>query len=77
MRESHNSLRRDAEVSIHDLDSLVDALSSRRGVYGARLTGAGFGGSAIALVERSHAASIAETFGGRVVTPSDGAHVRD
>jgi galactokinase len=75
MRASHESLRHDAEVSTHDLDSLVDALSTRTGVFGARLTGAGFGGSVVALVERPHAASIAETFGGRIVTPSNGARV--
>src|SRR5205085_5631882 len=57
MRASHDSLRHDAEVSTHDLDSLVDALSSREGVYGARLTGAGFGGSVVALVEQPHALS--------------------
>jgi galactokinase len=75
MRQSHASLRKDAEVSTHDLDSLVDALSTRPGVYGARLTGAGFGGSAVALVDETVAASLAETFGGRVVIPSDGARV--
>jgi galactokinase len=75
MRESHRSLKTDAEVSTHDLDSLVDALSSRPGVYGARLTGAGFGGSAVALVDTSSAAKIADSFGGRVVVASDGARV--
>jgi galactokinase len=75
MRESHASLKQDAQVSTHDLDSLVDALSSRHGVYGARLTGAGWGGSAVALVDRDVAPSLAETFGGRVVVASDGAHV--
>jgi galactokinase len=75
MRESHASLKGDAQVSTHDLDSLVDALSSRHGVYGARLTGAGWGGSAVALVDRGVAPSLAETFGGRVVTPSDGARI--
>jgi galactokinase len=75
MRESHASLSKDAEVSTHDLDSLVDALSTRHGVYGARLTGAGFGGSAVALVEQDAAATLAETFGGRVIIPSDGARV--
>jgi galactokinase len=75
MRESHASLRHDAQVSTHDLDSLVDALSSRPGVFGARLTGAGWGGSAVALVATDAAASLAETFGGRVVVPSDGARV--
>jgi galactokinase len=75
IRVSHISLRDDAEVSTHDLDSLVDALSSRRGVYGARLTGAGFGGSAVALAEPSAAVTLAETFGGRVVIPSAGARL--
>lgn len=73
MLESHTSLRKDAEVSTKDLDQLVDALSTRKGVYGARLTGAGFGGSVVALVEQGRAAALADTFGGRVVTPSDGA----
>ncbi len=75
MKASHASLRTDAQVSTHDLDSLVDALSSRPGVFGARLTGGGFGGNAVALVEPGGAASIADTFGGRVVTASDGARV--
>jgi galactokinase len=75
MRESHASLRDDAQVSTHDLDSLVDALSTRVGVFGARLTGAGFGGSAVALVDRDRAAQLADVFGGRVVRPSDGARV--
>ena len=75
MLASHASLRTDAQVSTHDLDGLVDALSSRPGVYGARLTGAGFGGSVVALFEPSRAAEITKTFGGRIVTPSDGARV--
>ncbi|MEY2396905.1 MAG: galactokinase [Actinomycetota bacterium] len=75
MLESHASLRKDAEVSTKDLDQLVDALSTRRGVYGARLTGAGFGGSAVALVAVDVAGEIAGTFGGRVVIPSAGARV--
>jgi galactokinase len=75
MRASHQSLRHDAEVSTHDLDSLVDALSSRHGVFGARLTGAGFGGSVVALVGQQAAPDLADTFGGRIVTPSDGARL--
>ena len=75
MLESHVSLKKDAEVSTKDLDQLVDALSTRRGVFGARLTGAGFGGCAIALVASNAAHAIADTFGGRVVTPSAGARV--
>ena len=42
---SHASLREDFEVSIPELDALADALRAQRGVRGARLVGAGFGGS--------------------------------
>jgi galactokinase len=49
MTASHVSLRDDYEVSTPDLDAAVEALISIPGVYGARLTGAGFGGCVIAL----------------------------
>jgi galactokinase len=49
MRDSHKSLGRDFEVSTLALDALVDDLVSVPGVYGARLTGAGFGGAVVAL----------------------------
>jgi galactokinase len=52
MAESHRSLRDDFEVSTPALDALVDRLSALPGVYGARLTGAGFGGCVVALAER-------------------------
>ena len=52
MAASHASLRDDFEVSTAALDALVDALASVDGVVGARLTGAGFGGCVVALVER-------------------------
>jgi galactokinase len=51
MTASHISLRDDYEVSTPDLDSAVENLISTPGVYGARLTGAGFGGCVIALAE--------------------------
>jgi galactokinase len=51
MVESHESLRDDFEVSTEALDVLVDQLSASPGVYGARLTGAGFGGCAVALCQ--------------------------
>ena len=51
MFESHASLRDDFDVSTPALDDLVDALTGRPGVHGARLTGAGFGGCAVALVD--------------------------
>ena len=49
MAASHASLRDDYEVSTPVLDALVERLSARPGVYGARLTGAGFGGCVVAL----------------------------
>jgi galactokinase len=55
MVESHESLRTDFEVSTPRLDALVEDLLAAPGVYGARLTGAGFGGSVIALAARGAA----------------------
>ena len=49
MNASHSSLRHDYEVSISELDFLVDACNEIDGVLGARLTGAGFGGCIVAL----------------------------
>ena len=46
---SHRSSRTWFENSIPELDFLVDCLESEKGVYGARLTGGGFGGAAMAL----------------------------
>ncbi|RRR99298.1 galactokinase [Glycomyces terrestris] len=54
---SHTSLRYDYEVSSVELDSAVDAALGA-GALGARMTGGGFGGSAIALVEASSAAKV-------------------
>ncbi|HUF34094.1 MAG TPA: galactokinase [Acidimicrobiales bacterium] len=51
MDESHASLRDDFEVSTPALDALVERLRGTPGVFGARLTGAGFGGCAVALCE--------------------------
>ena len=50
MNQSHDSLRDDYEVSCKELDALVDAARSLKGVYGARMTGAGFGGCTVSLV---------------------------
>jgi galactokinase len=51
---SHASMRDDFGVSTAELDLLVDLLVEH-GAYGARLTGAGFGGCVVALVQRNHA----------------------
>jgi galactokinase len=48
--ESHRSLQHDYEVSAEELDFLVDAAIGIEGVYGARMTGGGFGGCTVNLV---------------------------
>jgi galactokinase len=60
MDQSHASLRDDFEVSTEALDVIVDLARSQPGCLGARMTGAGFGGCAIALVEESRAAELAD-----------------
>jgi galactokinase len=54
MADSHRSLRDDYEVSIAELDLMVELASRQTGVYGARMTGGGFGGSTINLVDADH-----------------------
>jgi len=61
MAESHASLRDDYEVSCAELDYLVEAALDLPGVFGARLTGGGFGGSTVNLVEAGDAAWFGET----------------
>lgn len=50
LNASHDSLRNDYEVTGRELDTLVSAARAQKNVLGARMTGAGFGGCAIALV---------------------------
>jgi galactokinase len=85
MHASHVSLRDDYEVSCDELDVLVEAGLRSPHVLGARMTGGGFGGSAIALVERASVAAaeqdLVQAFAARfgrkppvfAVTASDGA----
>lgn len=54
LNASHYSLRHDYEVTGIELDTLVDAAQAQDGVLGARMTGAGFGGCAIALVKEEN-----------------------
>jgi galactokinase len=50
MVASHRSLQHDYEVSVDQLDALVDMAMGIKGVYGSRMTGAGFGGCTVSLV---------------------------
>lgn len=60
MAQSHRSLRDSYKVSCKELDLMVDLASQQEGVYGARMTGGGFGGSTINLVETRHAPQFKE-----------------
>jgi galactokinase len=60
MNASHESLRGDYEVSSPALDHMVATMRGVSGCYGARLTGAGFGGCAVALVAPQNAQSVAD-----------------
>jgi galactokinase len=61
MNAGHASLRDLYQVSIPELDAMVTAARSIPGCFGARLTGAGFGGCTIQLVEREKAEAFAES----------------
>jgi galactokinase len=78
MNASHASQRDDYEVSVPAVDALAAILQSIPGVFGARLTGGGFGGACVALVESGKAGVIASEaiaryqgagYSGRVLVP--------
>ncbi|MCE9518938.1 MAG: galactokinase [Verrucomicrobia bacterium] len=61
MNASHVSLRDDYEVSCHELDVVVEitaGIGKSGGVYGCRMTGGGFGGCCVALVQSDHLEAI-------------------
>ncbi len=79
VRESHQSLRDDFEVSTPEVDAIVERAWALEGCYGARIMGAGFGGSILALVEREHVQSFTAAIGRPVLfcATADGAYVRN
>jgi galactokinase len=83
MNASHASLRDDYEVSIPELDRLVALLQAHPDIYGARLTGAGFGGACVALCKPEGMQAAARAvlrqysaagFNGRMLVPPAGTH---
>jgi galactokinase len=74
MLESHASLRDDFAVSTPELDALV-ARFVAAGAYGARVTGAGFGGCVVALGTQDSARSIAAATGSRIMRAATGARI--
>lgn len=71
MNESHVSLRDDYEVTGFELDSLVEAAWEQKGTIGARMTGAGFGGCTVSIVEDKEIKSFVENVG-RIYTEKTG-----
>jgi galactokinase len=69
MKETHIGLRDDYEVSCPELDAMAEIAWEQPGCYGSRLTGAGFGGCTVSLVQREKAeqfeASLKEGYLGR------------
>jgi galactokinase len=71
MNASHISLRDDFDVSVPDVDRLVELAQAEDAVFGARMTGGGFGGAIVGLANRSEAMATAQrianayTSGGR------------
>lgn len=63
LNKSHVSLRDDYDVTGIELDTLVEAAWKQKGVLGARMTGAGMGGCAIALVNKGVVADAIELIG--------------
>lgn len=61
MNESHRSLKEDYDVTGKELDTLVEAAWENKEVIGARMTGAGMGGCAIALVKENSIDSVIDT----------------
>jgi galactokinase len=74
MLESHTSLRDDFQTSTPKMDALVEKLCAQTGVWGARITGGGFGGCVVALAEHG-AIESNEAENIWVVRPSAGARI--
>ena len=58
--QSHASMRDDYEISLPEIDTLVETAAGYDGCFGARLTGAGFGGAVVALVREGAAETFAQ-----------------
>jgi galactokinase len=63
MNQSHDSLKEDYDVTGFELDTLAYEARKFDGVIGSRMTGAGFGGCTVTLIEKDKAVSFTETLG--------------
>jgi galactokinase len=71
LMESHRSVRDDYEATVPEIDLLFDLLRFEPSVYGARMTGGGFGGSVVALVEAGLGRVMARKIARRYAEQSD------
>ena len=69
MYESHESLKHDYQVSCDELDRVVDIARETDGVFGARMTGGGFGGCVVALVKKGSEKIFAEKIAAAFTPP--------
>ena len=69
LNESHASLRDDYEVSLPEVDALVERSIRDADVFGARMTGGGFGGAVVALVEADAVEAVVARVEARYRTP--------
>jgi galactokinase len=76
LKESHQSLRDDFEVSTANVDAIVEHAGTLDGCYGARIMGAGFGGSILALLDRDRVTTFVESIDRPVLicSTADGAY---
>jgi galactokinase len=65
MNESHLSMRDDFQISTPALDAMVECAQAAVGCHGARMTGGGFGGCVVALVDEATAPAFLTEVGGR------------
>ncbi|MDR3181589.1 MAG: galactokinase [Planctomycetaceae bacterium] len=63
MCESHISMRDDFEITVSEIDTLVDIACRLDGVFGSRMTGGGFGGCTVSLIESDKEAEITAAIG--------------
>ncbi len=78
MVESHRSLQHDYEVSCAELDFLVDTALGIEGVFGARMTGGGFGGCTVTMIDSAAVPRFREEIALRLreALPAHPAHLR-
>jgi galactokinase len=65
MGASHRSMKEDFEITCPEIDCLVEIAKSTEGVFGSRMTGGGFGGCTVSLIETKRTPEILETIANR------------